>query len=116
MKRFKRRPCSRFGIMLFCIMRVISRKTLKEFWGQHPEAEQALKAWYADVKRAVWKSPADIKEVYRNVSFVAHNRVFFNIKGNTYRLVAMINYEFGIVFIRFVGTHRDYDHINASTV
>jgi mRNA interferase HigB len=97
-------------------MRVISRKTLKEFWERHPEAEQALRAWYADAKQAIWKSPADIIKVYRNVSFVAHNRVIFNIKGNTYRLVAMINYEFGIVFIRFVGTHRDYDRINAATV
>ncbi|RJR41631.1 MAG: type II toxin-antitoxin system HigB family toxin [Deltaproteobacteria bacterium] len=97
-------------------MWVISRKTLKEFWERHPAAEQALRAWYADVKQAAWKSPADIKKVYRNVSIVAHNRVVFNIKGNTYRLVVMINYEFGIVFIRFVGTHRDYDRINAATI
>jgi mRNA interferase HigB len=97
-------------------MRVISRKTLKDFWERHPEAEQALRAWYADVRQAVWKSPADIKKVHRNASFVAHNRVVFNIKGNTYRLVAMIHYEFGLVFIRFVGTHRDYDRINAATV
>jgi len=97
-------------------MRVISRKTLKEFWEKHPDAEQALRAWSADVKRAEWKSTADIKKVYRNVSFIARNRVVFNIKGNTYRLVEMINYEFGIVFIRFVGTHPDYDRINAATI
>jgi len=97
-------------------MRVISRKTLKEFWEKQPEAEQVLRAWHADAKQAVWRSPADIKQIYRNVSFVAHNRVVFNIKGNKYRLVAMVNYAFGIVFIRFVGTHRDYDRIDAAKV
>jgi mRNA interferase HigB len=97
-------------------MRIISRKTLKEFWERHPDSEQALRAWYADVKQAVWKSPTDIKEVYRNASILAHNRVVFNIKGNTYRLIAMINYEFGIVFVRFLGTHRDYDRIDAATI
>jgi mRNA interferase HigB len=97
-------------------MRIISRKTLKEFWERHPEARPMLQAWYADVKQATWKSPADIKSVYRNASIVANNRVVFNIKGNSYRLVAAIQYEFGIVYIRFVGTHDEYNRIDAATI
>jgi mRNA interferase HigB len=97
-------------------MRIISRKTLKEFWEQHPDAQQSLQAWYIDTKHALWKSPADIKDVYRNASFVGNNRVVFNIKGNKYRLIVAIRYEYGIVYIRFVGTHREYERIDASTI
>jgi mRNA interferase HigB len=97
-------------------MRIISRKTLKEFWDQHPDAQQPLQAWYHDTKHALWKSPTDIKEVYRNASFIAKNRVVFNVKGNKYRLIVAIRYEYGIVYIRFVGTHREYERIDASTI
>jgi len=97
-------------------MRIISRRTLREFWERHPDARQALQAWYADAKRAVWKRLADIKEVYRNASIIAHNRVVFNIKGNRYRLVVAVNYEYGMVYIRFVGTHEEYDRIDAATI
>jgi mRNA interferase HigB len=97
-------------------MRIISRKILKEFWEAHPDAEQPLLAWHADVKQADWRSSSDIKKNYRHASFLANNRVVFNIKGNTYRLVAAIQYEFRIVYIRFVGTHREYDRIDATTV
>lgn len=97
-------------------MRIISRKSLREFWEQHPEARQPLQAWYADVKRAEWHSPADIKNVYRNASFLVDNRVVFNIKGNDYRLIVVVQYAHGMVYIRFVGTHRDYDRIDATTV
>ena len=77
---------------------------------------QQLQAWYADAKHAAWKSPADIKAAYRNASFVGNNRVVFNLKGNSYRLVAGIQYEHGIVFIRFVGTHQEYDRIDVASV
>jgi len=97
-------------------VRIISRKTLREFWDRHPEAQQALQAWYHDTKRAVWKTPADIKSVYRNASFVANNRVVFNIKGNDYRLVTAMQYQYRIVYIRFVGTHTEYDKIAAATI
>ncbi len=97
-------------------MRVISRKTLRKFWEDHPDVRQPLQAWYDDVKRALWKSPADIKAVYRNVSFVGNDRVVFNIKGNSYRLVVTIRYEHNIAFIRFIGSHREYDRIDAATV
>jgi len=97
-------------------MRIISRKTIREFLEKHPDAEQALEAWYHDAKRAVWKTPADIKSVYRNASFVGNNRVVFNIKGNQYRLVVAIQYQHGIIYLRFIGTHAEYNKINVATI
>ena len=97
-------------------MRIISRKTLKDFWEQHADSRQPLQAWYADAKQADWKSPADIKNYYRNASFISSNRIVFNIIGNKYRLVVAINYNIGIVYIRFVGTHHEYDKIDAATI
>ena len=97
-------------------MRIISRKRLREFWERHPDARQSLQAWYADAKHANWQTPADIKNVYRNASIVANNRAIFNIKGNKYRLVVVVQYQYGIVYIRFVGTHQEYDKIDAATI
>lgn len=97
-------------------MRIIARKALREFWEKHPDSRQPLQAWYADVKHATWKKSSDIKSIYRNASFIANNRVVFNIKGNKYRVIIVIEYRFGIVYIRFVGTHQEYDHINAETI
>lgn len=91
-------------------------KTLREFWELHPDARQSLQAWYDDVRHAVWNSPADIKAVYRNASFVGNNRVVFNIKGNDYRLIVAVNYRFAIVYIRFVGSHSLYDKVDAATI
>jgi len=86
-------------------MRIISRKIVREFSQRYPDAKKPLDAWYADTKRSNWRSPTDIKEVYKNASIVANNRVVFNIKDNDYRLVAAINYQFSILYIRFIGTH-----------
>ncbi len=97
-------------------MRIISKKKLKDFWRIHPGAEQQLRAWYTKTKHAQWTSPTDVKADYRNASFTANNRVIFNIKGNNYRLVVAINYSFSVVYIRFVGTHKEYDKINVATV
>jgi len=97
-------------------VRIIARKTLREFWERHTDARQPLQAWYSDVKNAVWKKPSDIKEIYRNASFIANNRVVFNIKGNKYRLAVVIQYEHSIVYIRFVGTHREYNKIDVATI
>ncbi|MCP4023232.1 MAG: type II toxin-antitoxin system HigB family toxin [Desulfobacteraceae bacterium] len=97
-------------------MRIISKKTLREFWKIHADAEQPLKAWHAKAKLAEWKTSNDIKNDYRNASFVANNRIIFNIKGNTYRLVVAINYDFGIIYIRFIGNHKDYDKIDTTTI
>lgn len=97
-------------------MRVISRKKLREFWKKYPDVRQSLQAWYADVKQADWETPTDIKNIYNNVSFVANNRVVFNIKGNKYRLVVAVQYKHRIVYIRFIGTHREYDKIDAASI
>jgi mRNA interferase HigB len=97
-------------------MRVIALGTLRTFWENYPDARQPLLAWYDDVRHAVWQSPNDIKSVYRNASIIANNRVVFNIKGNDYRLIVAVNYRFGIVYIRFVGSHKGYDRIDATTV
>jgi mRNA interferase HigB len=97
-------------------VRIISRKTLREFWKKHPDAQHPLQSWYFDVKHSGWTSPAAIKNTYRNASFLADNRVVFNIKGNKYRVIAAVQYDFGIVYIRFVGTHKEYDKIDAATI
>lgn len=75
-----------------------------------------MRAWYADARRANWKSPNDIKATYANASIVANNRVVFNIRGNQYRLVVAVNYAFEVVYVRFVGTHSAYDRIDAETI
>jgi mRNA interferase HigB len=97
-------------------MRVIALSALREFWTKHPRAETPLRVWYAEAGRAGWKSPADIKAAHRNASFLAHNRVVFNIKGNDYRLVAAVHYNGGMMFVRFVGTHAEYGRIDAATI
>jgi mRNA interferase HigB len=97
-------------------MRVIARKTLKDFWTRHADAEPALRAWFHEARSARWKSFAAVKARYRSADVLPGNRVVFNLKGNAYRLVAHIHYRTGIVFIRFVGTHADYDRIDATTI
>ena len=82
-------------------MRIVVITTLQAFWAKHPEAKVPLQAWYALASRAKWKSPADIKEAYRNASFIANERVVFNIKGNDYRLFVLVRYGQGLMFIRF---------------
>lgn len=96
--------------------RIIAKRTLKEFWERHSDAEQYLKTWYETAKQADWKSPNDIKKTYANASIVAGNRVVFNIKGNDYRLIVKFNYQRQWAFIRFVGTHAEYDRVNATMV
>lgn len=97
-------------------MRIIAKKTLLGFGDRHPDAREALRAWHADVRKACWRAPADIKRVYANASIIAGNRIVFNIRGNQYRLVVAVNWRAGIVFIRFVGTHAAYDRIDAAQV
>lgn len=97
-------------------MHIIALRTLREFWGKHPQAEVPLRGWYADASRADWRTPADIKIAYRNASFLANNRVVFNIKGNDYRLVVAVRYTPGLMFIRFIGTHAEYDRVDAATI
>ena len=99
-------------------MRIISRKALRQFWegSEYADAEQPLRAWFREASRANWKNPAEIKAHYQSASIIGDNRVVFNIAGNKYRLVVKINFAYGVVYIRFVGTHRQYDRINAKEV
>ena len=97
-------------------MRIIAVRTLKLFWKKYPDAEQALKSWFEIVKGSSWNMPNDVKEVFRSADILPNNRIVFNIKGNNYRLVVKVHYDFQIVFIRFIGKHSDYDKINANTI
>ena len=99
-------------------MHIIKRKTLVEYYNQpnHQNAKDPLEAWYYDAKNADWGSSAEIKTHYRSASILKNNRVVFNIAGNKYRLVVRINYHSRTVFIRFIGTHREYDKINAEVI
>ena len=99
-------------------MRVIAVTTLRAFWERpaHKNTEGPLKAWYAEVMKDRWLQPADIKAQYGTASILRNNRVVFNIKGNDYRLVVSVSYKLQIVYVKFVGTHREYDAVDAETV
>lgn len=96
--------------------RIFSKKTLRDFWEQHPDSEQYLKTWFETVSDADWKNPHDVKNNFANASILKNNRIVFNVKGNTYKLIAKMNFEKSWVFIRFVGTHADYDRIDAENI
>jgi mRNA interferase HigB len=97
-------------------LRVIAKKILREFWGKHADSEQQLKIWYQEVSKAKWKTTKIIKSEYPSANFLAENRVVFNIKGNHYRLIVKINYDYQIVWIRFIGTHAEYDKVDATKI
>ena len=97
-------------------MRVIAVSTLRDFWKLHPDAEQPLKAWFEEVTEASWTQPSDIKAQYGNASILKNRRVVFNIKGNDYRLIVAIAYRLQVVYVKFVGTHKEYDEVDAETV
>lgn len=115
-----RKNNSHFGNFLYFYenftLRIIAKKVLRDFWKTHPDCEQQLKAWYQETDKAVWATPGDIKTEYPSASFLPGNRVVFNIKGNHYRLIVKINYDYQMVWIRFIGTHAQYDKINAKTI
>ncbi len=104
--------------LYFCQMRIIAFRTLREFWKnpKYGDSEVSLRSWYHDVKNADWKHSNELKLQYKNASIVGEGRVVFNIKGNLYRLVVLIDYEFQVVFIRFIGTHKQYDKIDVKRV
>ncbi len=97
-------------------MRIIAKKALRDFWESRPDAEGPLKAWYAEARQANWSTPAAIRAQYGSASILKNKRVVFNVGGNKHRLVVRIDYAAGIVFIRFVGTHKEYDAINAEEI
>jgi mRNA interferase HigB len=97
-------------------MQNIAVSYLRLFWAGNPDAEQPLKSWVDEVKKVAWTQPADIKDQYRNASILKNRRVVFNIKGNDYRLVVSVAYRYQAVYVKFIGTHADYDAIDAETV
>jgi mRNA interferase HigB len=96
-------------------MRIVAKRTLREFWERYPDAEDPLLAWYREVEKEDWTKSSDVKDKFRSASFVG-DRVVFNIKGNDYRLVVKINYPYRVVYVRFVGTHEEYDEIDVKEV
>jgi mRNA interferase HigB len=104
------------GPHYIAVMRIIAKSTLRAFWERFRDAEEPLLAWYREAEKADWASPAKVKNQYRNASIIGDNRVVFNIKGNDYRLVVKINYGYRVVYVRFVGTHSEYDRIDAREV
>ncbi len=96
--------------------RIFAKRTLREFWEKHTDSEQYLKTWYETAMNSNWKTPNDVKNSYANVSILKSERVVFNIKGNSYRLIVKFNFEKQWIFIRFIGTHSEYDKINADII
>jgi mRNA interferase HigB len=97
-------------------MKIVAIGTLRRFWQRYPDSEQPLKAWYDEAKHANWTTPQQIRNRYASASFVGKNRVVFNIKGNDYRLIVAVAYRFQAVYIKFIGTHAEYNRVDAGTV
>jgi len=96
--------------------RIFSKRTLRKYWEMHPDSEQHLKTWYDTSMSSEWKTSNDVKHTYPNASILKNSRIIFNIKGNKYRLVVKFNYEKQWIFIRFIGSHEEYDKIDANTI
>ena len=96
--------------------RIVAKRTLREFWKKYSNSEQYLKTWFETASNSNWKNPNDIKKTYANASILKNNRVVFNIKGNDYRLIVKFNFERQWAFIRFIGTHKQYDKIDANNI
>ena len=97
-------------------MRVISRKTLREFWTKYNDCEQQLKSWHRETEKAEWKNPNELKLEYPSASILENERIVFNIKGNKYRLIVKMNFEYQVLWIKFLGTHAEYDKIDANNI
>ncbi|MBL7892797.1 MAG: type II toxin-antitoxin system HigB family toxin [Bacteroidia bacterium] len=97
-------------------MNIVAFRTLRAFYEKHEDCETQLKTWYKKAVSDNWKSPKEIKADYPSASIITDNRVVFNIKGNEYRLIVKFNYKYGWAWIRFIGTHAQYDKINAETI
>lgn len=97
-------------------MRVIAKSKIVAFFTRHKDAEQPLLAWYDEAAKATWPTPQDVKNRYASASVIGNNRIVFNIKGNDYRLIVSMAYKHGAVYIKFIGTHKEYDAVDAATV
>ena len=96
--------------------RIFAKSTLREYWEKHPDTEQYFKTWYDTAMSSDWKTPNEVIQTYANASILKNSRIVFNIKGNSYRLVPKFNYEKQWIFIRFIGTHKEYDKIDADNI
>ncbi len=97
-------------------MNIVAFRTLRAFYETHADCENQLKTWYKEATKSNWNSPEEIKEIFSSASIISGNRMVFNIKGNRYRLIVKFNYKYGWAWIRFIGTHAEYDKINAETI
>ena len=100
-------------------VRIIAKRTLRQFWergARFADAREPLEAWHQEARHAAWRTPADVKAQYRNASVLRDGRIVFNVGGNKYRLVVRIRYDIQTIFVRFVGTHAEYDAIDAQTI
>lgn len=97
-------------------MRVIAKRTLKEFWEKHADFKEQLTSWYRETEKSEWKNINELKLEYPSASILKENRIIYNIKGNKYRLIVKINFEYQICWIRFIGTHAEYDKIDANNI
>jgi len=111
------------NMVTFCIfasnffdLRVIAKRTLRDFWHKHADCEEQLKAWYRETEKSEWKNINELKSEYPSASILKDNRIVYNIKGNNYRLIVKFNFEYGICWIRFIGTHAEYDKIDANNI
>ena len=104
------------GTIYIISVRVISKEILVEYYEKHKETKSQLESWYHEAKNAEWNTPQEIKQKYASASIIGGNRIVFNIKGNKYRLVTKINYRMKIVYIKFIGTHKEYDKINVEEI
>ena len=97
-------------------MRILKRKTLRDYYAEHPETQGALESWFFEVKSDLWRNPEDVRAKFPKARTIPGNRVIFKLLGNKYRLIVKVEYSAGLVFIRFIGTHKEYDQINAEEV
>jgi mRNA interferase HigB len=99
-----------------CDVRVIAKRTLRDFWEKHSDCEEQLKSWYRETEKSEWSNINELKSEYPSASILKDNRIVYNIKGNNYRLIVKFNFEFQICWIRFIGTHAEYDKIDANSI
>jgi len=104
------------GTLYIISVHVISQKKLRDYYNKHKEIKSQLETWYHEAKNAEWKNPQEVKKKYGSASIIGGNKVVFNIKGNKYRLLTKINYQMKIVYIKFIGTHKEYDKINGEEI
>ena len=98
------------------VKRIIAKRTIREFWEKYPDSKDYLETWYETVRSANWKTPNEIKEFYATVTILKNSQAVFNVSGNKYRLIAKINFQKQWLFIRFIGTHQEYDKIDADRI